>query len=83
MDSHINVGTGVECTIRELAETSMQVVGHASLLVWDRNKPAVTPCKMMDVSPLATLGRRAQVGLADGSQEAYRSLLLHHAEARL
>ncbi|WP_016606933.1 NAD-dependent epimerase/dehydratase family protein, partial [Yersinia pestis] len=50
MLSHINVGTGVDCTIRELAETMAKVVGFTGNLVFDSTKPDGTPRKLMDVS---------------------------------
>lgn len=56
MLSHINVGTGVDCTIRELAETMAKVVGFTGNLVFDSTKPDGTPRKLMDVSRLAKLG---------------------------
>ena len=83
MLSHINVGTGVDCTIRELAETIARVTGFAGRLVWDRSKPDGTSRKLMDVSRLAALGWRATISLEDGLRDAYRWFLEHHAEARL
>ena len=50
MLSHINVGTGVDCTIRELAETMMAVTGYDGELVFDSTKPDGTPRKLMDVT---------------------------------
>lgn len=83
MLSHINVGTGIDCTIRELAETVARVTGFRGRLVWDTSKPDGTPRKLMDVSRLDALGWRAQIGLEDGLRDAYRWFLEHHAEARL
>jgi GDP-L-fucose synthase len=83
MLSHINVGTGVDCTIRELAETIAKVTGFQGRLGWDATKPDGTPRKLMDVSRLAALGWRAQIVLEDGLRDAYRWFLEHHAEARL
>jgi GDP-L-fucose synthase len=83
MLSHINVGTGVDCSVRELAETIARVTGYQGRLVWDANKPDGTPRKLMDVSRLADLGWRAQVGLEDGLRDAYRWFLEHANEARL
>ena len=83
MLSHINVGTGVDCTIRELAETIARVTGFQGRLTWDRSKPDGTPRKLMDVSRLAALGWQARIGLEDGLRDAYRWFLEHHAEARL
>ena len=71
MLSHINVGTGVDCTIRELAETVARVTGFDGRLVFDASKPDGTPRKLMDVSRLAALGWRASIALEDGLRDAY------------
>lgn len=63
MLSHINVGTGIDCTIRELAETIAQVVGFSGKLVFDSSKPDGAPRKLMDVSRLDKLGWRYQISL--------------------
>jgi GDP-L-fucose synthase len=72
MLSHINVGTGVDCTIRELAETMARVTGFRGRLVFDASKPDGTPRKLMDVSRLAALGWRARIALEDGLRDTYR-----------
>ena len=77
MLSHINVGTGVDCTIRELAETIARVTGFKGQLVFDASKPDGTPRKLMDVSRLAALGWRASIGLEDGLRDAYSWFLNH------
>jgi GDP-L-fucose synthase len=82
MLSHINVGTGVDCTIRELAETVARVTGFQGRLTFDASKPDGTPRKLMDVSRLASLGWRASIGLEDGLRDAYAWFLEHHAVAR-
>ncbi|MNZ75250.1 GDP-L-fucose synthase [compost metagenome] len=71
MLSHINVGTGVDCTIRELAETVARVTGFAGQLSFDASKPDGTPRKLMDVSRLKALGWQATIGLEDGLRDAY------------
>jgi GDP-L-fucose synthase len=83
MLSHINVGTGVDCSIRELAETVARVTGYQGRLVFDASKPDGTPRKLMDVSRLAALGWQAKIGLEEGLRDAYRWFVEHHAEARL
>jgi GDP-L-fucose synthase len=83
MLSHINVGTGADCTIRELAETIARVTGFEGRLGFDASKPDGTPRKLMDVSRLAALGWRAGIGLEEGLRDAYGWLLRHHAEARM
>ena len=62
----VNVGTGEDVTIRELAETVMQVVGFNGRIVFDSSKPDGTPRKLLDVSRLAALGWRARTTLRDG-----------------
>ncbi|MCM0612627.1 GDP-L-fucose synthase [Marinobacter sediminum] len=75
MLSHINVGTGVDCTIRELAETVAKVTGFEGQLVFDSSKPDGTPRKLMDVSRLKALGWEASVGLEEGLSQAYQWFL--------
>lgn len=75
MLSHINVGTGVDCTIRELAETVARVTGFGGHLVFDASKPDGTPRKLMDVSRMAALGWQATIALEDGLRDAYRWFL--------
>jgi GDP-L-fucose synthase len=82
MLSHINVGTGEDCTIRELAETIARVTGFSGRLTWDTSKPDGTPRKLMDVSRLAALGWTASIGLEDGLRDAYRWFLDHPQDAR-
>lgn len=72
MLSHINVGTGVDCTIRELAETIAKVTGFQGRLEFDATKPDGTPRKLMDVSRLADLGWKASISLEDGLRDAYQ-----------
>jgi len=62
----VNVGTGSDVTIREIAETIAQVVGFEGETVWDTTKPDGTPQKLLDVSKLANAGWRARIGLEDG-----------------
>ena len=72
MLSHVNVGTGVDCTIQELAETLARVTGFAGQMVFDASKPDGTPRKLLDVSRMQALGWRASIGLEDGLRDAYR-----------
>jgi GDP-L-fucose synthase len=77
----LNIGTGVDVTIRELAEQVMQVVGFKGRIVFDRSKPDGTPRKLLDVSAAAAQGWRAKVTLAEGIQLAYQDFLNKHAQA--
>jgi GDP-L-fucose synthase len=82
MLSHINVGTGVDCTIRELAETIARVTGFKERLVFDASKPDGTPRKLMDVSRLRALGWQASIALEDGLRDAYGWFVQHESSAR-
>lgn len=75
MLSHINVGTGVDCTIKELTETVAEVVGFEGNIVWDTTKPDGTPRKLLDVSRLKALGWQASNPLNEGLQDAYQWFL--------
>ena len=67
----LNMGTGVDVTIRELAETVKQVVGYEGQLVFDPTKPDGAPRKLEDVSRMSALGWQATVPLADGIRMTY------------
>ncbi|UUS57569.1 GDP-L-fucose synthase [Acinetobacter sp. YH16040_T] len=82
MLSHINVGTGIDCTIRELAETVAKVTGFQGRLEFDATKPDGTPRKLMDVSRLADLGWKASISLEDGLRDAYQWYLNNIDSAR-
>lgn len=72
-----NVGTGVDLTIKELAETIQQVVGHEGEIVWDSSKPDGTPRKLMDISKIHQLGWKHQVDLKEGLQLTYDWFLVN------
>ena len=80
--SHINVGTGEDVTIRELAETIADIVGFSGQLVFDASKPDGTPRKLLDVSRLNALGWKAEFGLREGLRDAYAWYLNHLDQAR-
>ena len=75
MLSHINVGTGVDCTIRELAETIKRVVGFEGELAFDASKPDGAPRKLMNVDRLKNLGWQASISLEDGLSQTYEWFL--------
>jgi GDP-L-fucose synthase len=75
MLSHINVGTGVDCTIRELAETISKVTGFKGELTFDTSKPDGAPRKLMDVSRLKSLGWSASISLEEGLKRSYQWFL--------
>lgn len=82
MMSHINVGTGFDCTIRELAETMKQVTGFDGEIVFDSSKPDGTPRKLMNVSRLGCMGWEASVSLADGLASTYEWFLDNATDLR-
>jgi len=73
----LNVGTGTDVTIRELAETVMDVVGFKGRIVYDRSKPDGTPRKLLDVSRMSALGWHAGVALREGIEQAYAAAPFH------
>jgi GDP-L-fucose synthase len=82
MLSHINVGTGIDCTIRELVETVAKVVGYQGEIVFDTTKPDGAPRKLMDVSRLADLGWKASIELEAGLATTYQWFLENQASFR-
>ncbi len=76
----INVGTGVDLTIREIAETAMEAVGYQGRIVFDTSKPDGTPRKVLDVSALRDLGWSAQIPLEAGIADTYRDFLDRHGD---
>ena len=80
MLSHLNVGTGEDVTIRELAETIGKVTGFTGEIRWDSSKPDGTPRKLMDISKLHALGWRAQIDLEQGLRTTYAWFLEHQSE---
>jgi len=71
----VNIGTGEDVTIRELAQTVMAVVGFGGRIVFDATKPDGTPRKLLDVGRLHALGWRHRVDLRQGIALAYQDFL--------
>ena len=70
-EQHVNIGTGVEVTIKELAETVQKVVGYTGKIIWNASMPDGTPRKLTDVTKLHNLGWHHKVELNEGVQLAY------------
>ena len=70
-----NVGTGVDLTIKELAETIQRITGHQGTIQWDSSKPDGTPRKLMDVSKMHELGWKHKVNLENGIKKTYNWFL--------
>jgi len=77
--SHINVGTGVDCTIYELAQMVKKTVGFEGEIHLDATKPDGSPRKLLDVSRLASMGWRANIGLEGGLAKTYEWFLEQNA----
>lgn len=74
-DNLYNIGTGVDLTIKELAELIQKTVGHQGEILWDCTKPDGTPRKLMDVSKMANAGWKAKIKLEDGIKDTYQWFL--------
>ena len=72
---HINIGSGYDVTIKELAETVREAVGYRGEIEWDTTQPDGTPRKLMDNSRMRALGWEPEIALADGIRDAYRWFL--------
>jgi len=72
-----NIGTGVDLTIKELAETIQKITGHQGEIIWDATKPDGTPRKLMDISKMHDLGWKHKVDLEAGIQMTYDWFLEH------
>jgi GDP-L-fucose synthase len=79
---HINVGTGDEVSIADLAALVRRIVHPAATIVYDTSKPDGSPRKLLDVSKLHTLGWRHRTSLGEGIEATYEWFLANHAEAR-
>jgi GDP-L-fucose synthase len=66
-----NIGTGVDLTIKELAETIQKIAGHQGEIIWDATKPDGTPRKLMDISKMHDLGWKHKIDLEEGIQMTY------------
>ena len=71
-NTHINIGTGTDVTIRELVELVTKITGYSGKIDWDRTKPDGTSQKLMDVSKLHSLGWKEKLSLEEGITQVYR-----------
>jgi len=78
----VNLGTGIDVTIRELSETVKEVVGFKGDLVFDSTKPDGAPRKLLDVSRLQSLGWKAGTSLKEGLTKTYAWFLDHQHNLR-
>lgn len=73
----INIGTGIDLTIRELAEMIKDVVGYNGAILWDGAKPDGTPRKLLDISRIAALGWQPRISLRKGLRSTYEWYVKH------
>jgi GDP-L-fucose synthase len=78
----VNVGTGTDVTITEIAETVASVAGYTRRTEWETSKPDGTPQKLLDVSKLADAGWTAKIGLEEGLRSTVEWYRAYHAELR-
>lgn len=83
MLSHINVGTGIDCSIRELSESIAKVTGFKGRLSFDDSKADGTPRKLLDVSRLKSLGWQAGISLEDGLKDTYEWFVANQGNVRI
>ncbi|MFY7732926.1 MAG: GDP-L-fucose synthase family protein [Bacteroidia bacterium] len=74
-DNLYNVGTGIDLTIKELAEIIQKAVGHKGKIIWDSSKPDGTPRKLMDITKMHKLGWKHQINLKEGIEQTYQWFL--------
>ena len=79
---HVNIGTGQDVAIRELAEMVRRIVHPTAAVVWDTTKPDGAPRKLLDVTRLHDLGWRHRIALGEGIESTYQWFLTHRAELR-
>ncbi|MEZ5547923.1 MAG: GDP-L-fucose synthase [Pseudomonadales bacterium] len=82
MNSHLNIGTGVDITIAELADTLKKTIGYTGQIKWDTSKPEGTPQKLLDISQINNLGWVAKIQLDDGLRETYEWFVKHKSPVR-
>lgn len=82
MLSHINIGTGKDCSIKELAKLIAKITGFSGKLVFDNSKPDGTPRKLLDVTRLDAMGWQSGIDLETGLNNAYQWFLENHQKAR-
>ena len=76
INTHINIGTGKDLTIKELAELIKKITGFAGVLLWDSSKPDGTMQKLLDVSKLNSLGWKETISLEEGIKSVYEQYIL-------
>ena len=74
-NDHINVGTGIDVTIKELAERIAKIVGYIGRIIWDTSRPDGTPVKLLDISKISQMGWQYKTELEEGLKLTYENFL--------
>jgi GDP-L-fucose synthase len=80
--SHINIGTGIDCSIKELVEELCKVTGYSGEVIYDTTKPDGTPRKLLDISRIRSLGWKPSVSLSRGLTDTYTWYLANYGKTR-
>jgi GDP-L-fucose synthase len=80
---HVNIGTGVDVSIKEVAQTIKEIVGYEGEIIFDISKPDGAPRKLLDVSKINTLGWKATTTLQDGIKKTYEDFLKEKSEGTI
>ena len=83
MCSHLNVGTGIDVTIRDLTEMLVRVIGFDGEIIFDSEKPDGAPRKLLDVGKINLLGWEASIGLEEGLASTYNWFLENQTKLRI
>jgi GDP-L-fucose synthase len=79
---HVNIGTGIEVSIKELAETLREVIYPEAELRWDTSKPDGAPRKLLDVTKIEAAGWTHSISLRDGIESTYAWFMDHYEHVR-
>ena len=82
MQSHINIGTGIDVTIKELVQSVKEVVGYDGNVIFDSKRPDGSPRKLMNIDLLKKLGWKAKINLRSGLSISYTDYLLKHISSK-
>ncbi|WP_412755331.1 GDP-L-fucose synthase [Legionella longbeachae] len=80
--SHINIGTGKDCSIKDLAEIIAQITDFKGNLIFDKSKPDGPPRKLLDISRIQALGWQASINLEEGLEKTYKWFVAHENNYR-
>ena len=77
-NEHLNIGTGKDISIQDLAELIKKIIGYQGDIVFDKSKPDGTPKKLLDISKIEKLGWKAKISLEEGLKLTYDHYMKHY-----